>query len=144
VERGSLKFNCGPARGLRQTSNEGSNGDVKMNTAAIVLALAALGGLALAAIRVSGTPRPPTWAAVGHGFIAATGLGLLIYTAATTSMPGLALAALCILVLAALGGAAIFVGFHLRERPLPIPLIIGHGLVAATGYVILLVSIFAA
>jgi hypothetical protein len=47
-----------------------------------------------------------------------------------------------VFVLAALGGAAIFLGFHLKKRPLPIPLVIGHGLTAVTGYVLLLVSLF--
>jgi hypothetical protein len=32
-------------------------------------------------------------------------------------------------VLAALGGSVLFFGFHLQERPLPIPLVIGHGLI---------------
>ena len=50
--------------------------------------------------------------------------------------------ALGVFVLAALGGATIFVGFHLKERPLPIPLVIGHGLVAVTGFVLLLLSVF--
>jgi hypothetical protein len=54
----------------------------------------------------------------------------------------LAQGALGLFVLAALGGAGIFVGFHLRERPLPIPLVIGHGLIAATAYVLLLVALF--
>jgi hypothetical protein len=116
-----------------------------MNTAAIVLAVAALGGLAVAGIRLSGTPRPPTWMAVGHGLVAATGLGLLIYAAMSGSgIPSLAQVALGVLIVAALGGAGIFLGFHLRERPLPIPLVIGHGLIAAIGYVLLLVSIFGA
>ena len=62
-----------------------------METAVIVLGLAALGGLTLAGIRFSGSPRPPTWMAVGHGLVAATGLVLLIYAAATKTIPQLAL-----------------------------------------------------
>jgi hypothetical protein len=112
-----------------------------MQTAAIVLGIAALGGLALAGIRVSGTPRPPTWMALGHGAVAASGLILLIYAAVQTGIPSLAQIALGVFIMAALGGAIIFVGFHLRERPLSIPLVIGHGLIAVTGYVLLLVSL---
>jgi hypothetical protein len=115
-----------------------------VEAAAIVLGLAALGGLALAGMCLSGTPRPPTWMAVGHGAVAATGLGLFIYAAATTSIPGLAQLALGVLVLAALGGAGLFLGFHLREKSLPTPLVLGHGAVAATGYVLLLVALFRA
>jgi hypothetical protein len=113
-----------------------------MQAAAIVLALAALGGLTIAVMRLRGTPRPPTWMALGHGAVAATGLVLLIYAAVSSGIPGLAQVALAVLVLAALGGATIFLGFHLRQRPLPIPLIIGHGLTALTGLVLLLVSLF--
>ena len=113
-----------------------------MQAAAIVLGLAAIGGLTLAAIRLRGTPRPPTWMAIGHGIVAATGLILLGYAAATTGVPQLAQIALGVLVLAAAGGATIFLGFHMKERPLPIPFVIGHGLIAIVGYALLLVAMF--
>jgi hypothetical protein len=112
-----------------------------MQLALIVLAVAALGGLALAARRLQGSPFPPTWMALGHGAVAATGLCLLIYAAATTNLPTLALVALACVALAALGGATLFVGFHLRGKALPIPLVLGHGLIAITGVVLLLVSV---
>jgi hypothetical protein len=110
-----------------------------VEAAAVVLGLAALGGLALAGIRLSGRPRPPTCAALGHGAVAAAGLVLLAYAAATAGIPGLALVALGVFVLAALGGAVLFLGFHLREKPLPVPFVVGHGLTAVVGYVLLLV-----
>jgi hypothetical protein len=112
-----------------------------VEVAAVVLGLAALGGVMLAVSRLSGTPRPPTWMALGHGAVAAVGLGLLIYAAVSAGIPGLAQVALGIFILAALGGAGLFLGFHLRERPLPIPLVIGHGLTAVTGFVLLIVSL---
>jgi hypothetical protein len=113
-----------------------------MEAAAVVLGLAALGGLTLAGIRLSGRPLPPTWMALGHGAVAAVGLILLVYAAISSGIPGLAQVALGVFVLAALGGAAIFLGFHLKQRPLPIPLVLGHGLIAVTGLVLLLVSVF--
>src|SRR5688572_9950214 len=113
-----------------------------MQIAAILFALAALGGLTMAGIRLSGTPRPPTWLALGHGAIAAAGLVTLLYTVATQSVPTVAMAAAVVFVLAALGGATIFVLFHLRLKPLPIPLVLGHGAVAITGFVLLLIAIF--
>ena len=114
-----------------------------METAAILLGLAALGGLTVAGMRLSGTPRPPTWMALGHGAIAAAGLACLIYAATVSpGLPQLAQIALGVLILAALGGAIIFVGFHLQGQPLPIPLILGHGIIAVTGYVLLLISVF--
>jgi hypothetical protein len=113
-----------------------------MQTAAIVLGLAALGGLTLAIIRLSGKPYPPTWMALGHGAVAATGVGLLGYAAYDTGIPSLAHYALGIFLLAALGGLTLFLGFHMRQKALPIPFVIGHGLIAATGYGMLLVTIF--
>ena len=112
-----------------------------MVASATVLGLAALGGLALAGIRLSGTPRPPTWMAVGHGSVAAIGLALLAYAAATVGLPVLGQAALGVLVLAAAGGATLFFGFHLKGRPLPIPLVLGHGAIALVGVGMLLTCI---
>ena len=86
-----------------------------MQAAAIVLGLAALGGLTLVGDAVDGIARPPTWMALGPGAVAATGLGLLIYAAIDPGIPDLAQIALGVIVLAALGGATIFLGFHLRD-----------------------------
>ena len=113
-----------------------------MQSAAIVLALAALGGLTLAVIRLRGAPWPPMWLAHVHGIVAATGVALLAYAAATTGIPSLARIALGIFILAGLGGATLFLAFHRVSKPLPIPIVIGHGLLAVTGYVLLLVSYF--
>jgi len=113
-----------------------------MQLAAIFFALAALGGVTIAGMRLAGIPRPPTWMALGHGTIAAVGLGTLFYAAATQSLPTVALVALGCFIFAALGGAAIFMLFHLRQRPLPIPLIIGHGAIAVFAFVLLLVGLF--
>lgn len=114
-----------------------------MQPAAIVLALAALGGLTLAVIRLRGAPWPPLWLALGHGGVAAAGIGLLIYAAISPDgIPGLAQVALGIFILAALGGAVLLLGFHLRSKPLPIPFVLGHALIAATGFVLLLLSLF--
>jgi len=113
-----------------------------MQAAAIVLALAAVGGLTLATIRLRGAPWPPMWMAHGHGLVAVTGVGLLAYAAATTGIPAMAQVALVIFVLAALGGATLFVAFHRVSKPLPIPLVLGHGAIAVTGFVLLLLSYF--
>ena len=113
-----------------------------MQLAAVLFALAALGGATIAALRFSGKPRPPLWMALGHGVVAAAALITLGYTAATTTLPTLAQVALGVFVLAALGGAALFVGFDLRKQPLPIPLVIAHGLTAIAGLVLLVMALF--
>jgi hypothetical protein len=109
--------------------------------AAVILTLAAFGGLVLASFPLRGIPRPPTWLALGHGAIAAAGLGTLIYFALTTAVTTMTLVATAILGAAALGGFVLFAGFHLRERPLPIVLVLGHGLTALTGVVLLWLAI---
>ena len=114
-----------------------------MTVAAVLFVLAALGGITMAVIRLRGTPRPPTWLALGHGAIAASGVIALSYATATTEVPTLAKVALGIFVLAALGGITMFVLFHLREKALPIPLVLGHGAIAATGLVLLLLAMYA-
>jgi hypothetical protein len=111
-----------------------------MQAALIVLALAAVGGATLAAIRLRGATWPPMWMALGHGGVAAFGVVLLGYAAYSPGIPGLAQAALGIFILAALGGATLFLGFHMQGKALPIPFVIGHGLIAVTGYVLLLLS----
>jgi len=113
-----------------------------MNVAAIVLTLAALGGLTMLVIRLGGTPRPPTWLALGHGAIAATGVLLLAYAAITSGIPAMAQVSLGLFVLAALGGITIFVGYHLKHVPLPIPFVVGHGLLALTGLALLWGSLY--
>jgi hypothetical protein len=82
--------------------------------------------------------------ALGHGAVAATGLGLLTYSAATSGIPPSAQLALALFVVAALGGATLFIGFHLREKALPIPLVLGHGILAVTAFVLLIVAIVGA
>lgn len=111
-----------------------------MAEATILLGLAALGGITMAAMRVRGTPLPPMWLALVHGAVAGTGVGVLIYFAVATGIPALAQVALGVFILAALGGATLFLGFHLRNKPLPILFVIGHGLIAATGYALLVWS----
>jgi hypothetical protein len=113
-----------------------------MTVSAIVLALAALGGLTMVVIRLSGAPRPPTWLALGHGAIAMIGVALLAYAVVSPGIPPMAQIALGLIVLAALGGSAIFLIFHLKNVPLPIPLVLGHGLLALTGLTFLLVSLY--
>jgi hypothetical protein len=115
--------------------------ELTMEPSTIVLTIAAVGGLAIAVSRLMGIPRPPTWLAIVHGAIALTGLVLLGNTALQSDAPRMTQIAFGIFLLAAAGGATMFFGFHLREKPLPIVLVLGHGLIAITGLVILYMSI---
>ena len=111
-----------------------------MEAAIIILGLAALGGLTMAGIRLSGAPRPPTWLALGHGAIALVGMVMLGNLWMSPGLPGLAQAGFFTMILAACGGLFMFVGYHLRGLALPILMVLGHGLIAASGYVMVLIS----
>lgn len=115
-----------------------------LQTSTWLLAAAAGGGLLMAGLRLSGRPLPPTWLAMAHGLAAASGLALLSFAAFSVGVPRLAEWALGVLLLAALGGAAMNLGFHLKGRPLPVPLMLAHGFAAATGLTLLAVAAYGA
>jgi hypothetical protein len=112
-----------------------------MITAAVLLAIAALGGLAMALIRLSGKPWPPLALAVLHGLLAVAGVIALIVALANVGGTYLVVS-LIGFVLAALGGLLLF-SFHMRAQSLPIPLVFIHGAVAIVSFVVLLIAIFA-
>jgi hypothetical protein len=115
-----------------------------MQVAAILFVLAALGGLTMVAIRVSKNENPPTVLAVGHGVIAAAGLITLLYNVftSTSPLPHMVNWAIGVFVVAALGGIGLFTFYHLRNRLLPVWMMLGHGLVGIAGLVLLLLGIY--
>jgi hypothetical protein len=114
-----------------------------MNTAAILFAIAALGGIIMAMIRFSGRDYPPMWLAIIHGLFAAAGLVALLVLvfggAAATSV----WIALLLFIVAAILGFVLF-AYHLKSRPLPIPTMVIHALIAVVAFIILLVVLFGA
>jgi hypothetical protein len=105
--------------------------------ALLAFAMAALGGAILAYLRiVKNTMSMPL--ALGHGLLAATGLGLLTYGVIETGGT-LLTTALVVFLLAVLGGFTLF-SYHLRAKQLPIPLVLIHGTAAVTAFVILLIA----
>lgn len=114
-----------------------------MQAAAILFTLSALGGLAMAFIRWSGSPRPPDWLAMAHGLLAGAGLTLLIHAAFTTGLPLLAQLSLGVFLVAAAGGVYLNLRYHARQLALPKPWIIGHALLAVVAYALLLLALFA-
>lgn len=109
-----------------------------LKTALVIFAAAALGGATLAYMRIvkKDVSMP---LAILHGILAASGLVLLILGLGQMDSTGLKVA-LGVFVLAAIGGFILF-SFHLRSRPLPVPLVVVHGAVAAVAFVILLLSV---
>ena len=104
-----------------------------LRTAIVLLALTGAGGLLMAAIRFSGKPHPPTWFAMGHGLLAASGLTLLIYVAVVRGLPGMAWAGLLLLLVAALGGMTLNLRYHWKHEALPKGFVLGHGAAAVVG-----------
>ena len=113
-----------------------------IQAAAGLFAVAAAGGVVMAAIRVAGKRNPPHWLAMGHGLLAAAGLTLLIYAALTVGLPSRALAALVLLLAAAGGGVALNLGYQIRQRPLPVGFMFGHAALAVVALLLLLSAAF--
>lgn len=107
----------------------------------VLFGLAALAGVTMAVMVARGRSRPPTAIAVAHGAAAGAALVGLGFAVAGGDIGGLGKVALWVFMAAALGGATMFIGFHLRKRALPKPVIAIHGLVAVTGFVLLLIAL---
>jgi hypothetical protein len=111
-----------------------------LETATVLLLIAALGGVLMAGIRFIGKRNPPPWLAMAHGFLAAAPVVLLVYAACTVGLPALALYGTVLFVVAALGGAAMNLGYHWKNAPLPAALLVGHALIALVGFVLVLAA----
>jgi hypothetical protein len=112
-----------------------------MKTAALLLALAALGGLTMAVMRFRGVDRPPTVLLMGHGVLAAAALTLLVYAAVVVGLPPMGMLATGILVVVAAVGAALNLMFHSKMLPIPKGPIVIHGIVAVVGFICLLLAV---
>ncbi len=111
-----------------------------IRTAAVLLAVTALGGLAMAGVRFAADKQPPAWLAMLHGLLAGAAVTLLIYAAATVGLPGLALAALVLFLIAAAAGAFLNLNYQWKQVLLPKGLVVAHALVAVVGYVMLVIA----
>jgi hypothetical protein len=112
-----------------------------LNSALLIFAIAALGGLILAANVLRGRFAP--WAlSIVHALLGATGLGLLILIVLRGTTPGRVTAALGLLVLAALGGFYL-ASLHLRKQIAPKAVVLIHAGVAVTGFLTLLSAVLA-
>ncbi len=111
-----------------------------MKTASCLLAVTAVGGLAMAGMRFAGKAQPPTWLAMVHGLLAGAAATLLLYAYFTVGLPPLAGWALLLLVIAAAGGAFMNLNFHWKMLPLPIGLLLGHAGLAVLGFILLIAA----
>jgi glucose uptake protein GlcU len=111
-----------------------------MIIAAILFAIAALGGVVMALMRFSGRDYPPVALAVIHGLFAAAGLIALILIAFAPGVVSSVRLALLLFLVAAIGGFTL-IYYHAKKRPLPISVVVIHGLIAVVAFVILIVGI---
>ena len=111
-----------------------------MELAAILFAIAALGGATLATLHFMGRPRPLPLAVL-HFLIAAAALVLLLRVVLADSSHLIANAAAGMMVVVALGGF-LLLSFRFRSLPLPTPLVLIHGVAAVVGFATLLAAIF--
>lgn len=115
---------------------------VMLQTSVWLFAVAAIGGLVMAAVRFLGRRNPPNWLAMAHGLLAAAGLTLLAYACVSAPVPRLAWVALGLLVLAAGGGTVMNLGYAWPRRLLPGGLLVVHAVLAVVGFVALLAAAF--
>jgi hypothetical protein len=109
--------------------------------AVIVFAIGALGGLYMATRIFRGKFAP--WAvSILHALAGATGILLLLWAVLTRVTGPWLTASLGLFVLAALGGFFL-ASFHLRKELPPRAFVLGHGTVAVTAFVLLLIAVFA-
>ena len=106
----------------------------------ILFALAALGGIVLAILRLRGRPTLPLGLAILHGLLAAAGLVALFWAVLGRGLA--AKASLTLFVVAALGGFVLF-AFQLRQKAIPIGVMLIHALIAVIAFVLLLLKVSA-
>lgn len=106
----------------------------------ILFAITAAGGLLMAGVRMSADRNPPAWLAMLHGLLAGAGLTLLLFATFTIGIPKYALWALILLVVAALGGVFMNLGFQEKGKLLPKSVMYIHALLAVVGFILLIVA----
>jgi hypothetical protein len=105
-----------------------------------LFAIAAGGGLVMAGVRAVGDRNPPAWLAMLHGLLASAGLTLLLFAAFTIGLPKAALWGTILLILAAVGGLYLNLGYQEKRQLLPKPIMYVHALIAVIGFILLLVG----
>jgi hypothetical protein len=106
-----------------------------LKIALLVFAIAAVGGLVLAAHVLRGRHAP--WAlSVGHALLGAAGIVVLVLVALKGATAGAVLAALGLFVVAALGGFYL-ASMHLRGSIAPKGIVALHAGVAVAGFLTL-------
>lgn len=109
--------------------------------ALVVFAIGAMGGLVLASFVLRGKLAP--WAvSLLHALLGASGLALLTVGLLQGDGGTRAMVALCLLVLAAIGGFFLAGYFHARDRVALKSAVFIHASLAIVGFLTLLVAVY--
>jgi len=114
------------------------NGITMIRTAVVLFAVAALGGVVMAIVRLSKNVNPPSWLAMLHGLLAAAGVTLLLYAAFAGGIPALATAGLLLILIAALVGLVLNLKYQWPRALLPTGVVFGHAAIAVVGFILVL------
>lgn len=117
------------------------NSIVMLRAAVTLLGIAALGGITMALIRFSRKQNPPSWLAMLHGLLAASGLTLLLYALFAAGIGRMAQAGLGFLLLASVGGIVLNQKYQWRSVLLSPAWVIGHAILAVIGFTLLLFAV---
>jgi len=111
-----------------------------LTNALIVFAIAAVGGLLLAAKILMG--KRPSWlVSIVHALLGASGLVMLVMVVIESSESGRVTAALAFLIVAALGGFYL-ASIHLKDKLAPKGVVAIHAGVAVVGVLTLVSVVF--
>lgn len=108
--------------------------------AVVLFAIAAAGGLVMAGVRLFADRNPPAWLAMLHGLLAAAGLTLLLFGAFTVGVSRTGVWALVLLIIAALGGLFLNLGYQEKRKLLPKAVMYVHVLIAVIGFILLIIA----
>jgi len=115
---------------------------IMLQTAVVLFAIAAVGGLVMASIRFLGNINPPVALALLHGLLASSALTLVAFAALTVGIPRSGLIGLALLVAAAAGGLVMNLGYQWKQRLLPAALVVAHAGLAVVGFGFLVAAAF--
>lgn len=111
-----------------------------LGLACILFLWAIILGIMLAFARFGKEKNPPPVLVWWHGGFAITGFLILLYGSFFVGYPVLANVGVFLIALAAIFGLWMYFNFHRKEELIPYAIVWGHGIVAGTGFVLILVA----
>jgi ABC-type amino acid transport system permease subunit len=111
-----------------------------LGLACILFLWAIILGIMLAFARFGKEKNPPPVLVWWHGGFAITGFLILLYGSFFVGYPILANVGVFLIALAAMFGLWMYFNFHRKEELIPYAIVWGHGIVAASGFIMILIA----